>query len=243
MRALVALLAVAAVGFPAFAEPVARFPELTPPPTPTRPSSPTPPAEPPLPAPPAEPRRVTMPSGAEELADRGRRLEDAQRYTEAITAYSESIKLDSSRGETLLALGKLRMRLGEASEAELLFSTAARHANVAAEALTLRAHVRMAEGRTAEAARDLENAARLSPDDVARTDELSAMYAAHGAWPQALSLWRRAAAVSREADRDRQTKLKVRALTLLAADLDPVMAGGGPGYSWTRHAFAKIASR
>jgi tetratricopeptide (TPR) repeat protein len=184
-----------------------------------------------------------MKSGAEELADRGRRLEEAKRYTEAITAYSESIKLDPSRAETLLALAKLRMRLGESNEAELLLSSAARYSSVAAEALTLRAHLRQTQGRGQEAAKDLENAAKLSPDDVARTQELSAMYAARGAWPPALSLWRRAAAVSREADTDRQTKLQVRALTLLSADLDPVTAGKGPGYSWVRRAMAKLAVR
>jgi tetratricopeptide (TPR) repeat protein len=263
VRRLSALLVLAWVGLSASAraEPVARFPEVketteprreapTPPTPPTPPSMPSvaaplpPPAQvPPEPLPPAVPRRVKLRSGAEELADRGRRFEEAQRYTEAITAYSESIKLDSSRGETLLALGKLRARLGEASEAELLLSTAARYGSVAAEALTLRAHLRRAQGRDSEAARDLENAERIAPDDAARTEELSAMYAARGAWPQALSLWRRAEAASREADRDRQTKLRVRALTLLAAELDPVMAGAGRGYSWTRHAFARIAAR
>jgi tetratricopeptide (TPR) repeat protein len=210
---------------------------------PTMPVAPIPTSQPPLDPVPLLPRRVTLRSGAEELADRGRRFEEAQRFTEAITAYSESIKLDPSRGETLLALGKLRYRLGEASEAELLLSTAARYPSVAAEALTLRAHLRKEQGRNAEAARDLEHAAQLSPDDAARTTELSAMYVARGAWLPALSLWRRAEAISREADRDRQTRLQVRALTLLAAELDPVIAGRGPGYSWVRHAFAKIAAR
>jgi hypothetical protein len=69
------------------------------------------------------------------------------------------------------------------------------------------------------------------------------MYVARGAWPSALSLWRRAAASSRADDRDRETKLRVRALTVLAAELDPVTAGGGRGYSWTRHAFARLAAR
>ena len=248
-RGALGVLSFAVLTAPASAEPMARFPEIHPLATPGPPRAAAPreagPASPPLPPEPSTPPtpRAPMKSGAEELADRGRRFEEAQRYTEAITAYSESIKLDPSRGETLLALGKLRARLGEANEAELLLSSAARYANVAAEALTLRAHLRQAQGRTEEAARDLENAAKLSPDDVARTQELSAMYAARGAWPPALSLWRRAAAVSREADTDRQTKLQVRALTLLSAELDPVMAGKAPGYSWVRHALARIATR
>ena len=241
MRGAKALL-LALLPLRAAAEPVARFPEVAPPAPPKELAAPaaTSPATPP---PSFAPLHVPMKSGAEELADRGRRLEEAQRYTEAITAYSESIKLDPSRGETLLALAKLRERLGESTEAELLLSSAARYSGVAAEALTLRAHIRAAQGRTQEAAKDLEYAAKLAPDDVAKTQELSAMYAARGAWLPALSLWRRAAAVSREADTDRQTKLQVRALTLLSAELDPVTAGKGPGYSWVRRAFAKIAMR
>jgi hypothetical protein len=58
-----------------------------------------------------------------------------------------------------------------------------------------------------------------------------------------LSLWRRTSAQSREDDRDRRTRLQVRALTLLAAELDPVTAGAGRGYSWARRAMAKIAAR
>jgi tetratricopeptide (TPR) repeat protein len=223
------------------AEPVARFPELPAP----RPASPpeAPPSAPAPPQPREAPGRPPMRTGAEELADRGRRLEEAQRYTEAVRAYSESINLDPGRGETLVALARLRMRLGDPGEAELLLSTAVRHSSVAAEALTLRAHLRSSQGRSAEAARDLESAANLSPDDAARTEELAAIYVARGAWAPALSLWRRAAAVSREEDRDRQTKLQVRALTLLAAELDPVVAGGSRGYSWVRRAMAKIARR
>jgi tetratricopeptide (TPR) repeat protein len=236
---------------PGAAEPVARFPEL-----PTAPSAPAPApaapkeAHPPPPRPaPSEsverptPRRPVMRTGAEELADRGRRLEEAQRFTEAIRAYSESINLDPGRGETLVALAKLRMRLGDVGEAELLLTTAARNPKVAAEALTLRAHLRSGQGRASEAARDLESAANLAPDDAARTEELSAIYVARGAWPSALSLWRRAAAQSREEERDRRTKLQVRALTVLAAELDPVTAGAGRGYSWARRAMAKIAAK
>ena len=226
------------------AEPVARLPEVPAPP-PAAPPEPRPaPAAPPSGSTERQaPGRAPMRSGAEELADRGRRLEEAQRYTEAVRAYSESINLDPGRGETLLALAKLRIRLGDPGEAELLLSTAARHASVAAEALTLRAHLRSAQGRAAEAARDLESATNLSPGDAAGTEELAAIYVARGAWPPALSLWRRAAAVSREEDRDRQTKLQVRALTLLAAELDPVVAGRARGYSWTRRAMAKIATK
>lgn len=240
MRGAEALL-LALLPLRAAAEPVARFPEVGQTTAPKEAATAAPSPAPPLPS--FVPLRAPMKSGAEELADRGRRLEEAQRYTEAITAYSESIKLDPSRGETLLALAKLRERLGESNEAELILSSAARYSSVAAEALTLRAHIRAREGRTEEAAKDLEYAAKLAPDDVAKTQELSAMYAARGAWLPALSLWRRAAAVSREADTDRQTKLQVRALTLLSADLDPVVAGKGPGYSWVRHALAKIAVR
>jgi tetratricopeptide (TPR) repeat protein len=235
------------------AEPVARFPESpatsarAPAPPPTSPAPPAPPTSPGAPpgeqrVPPPEPYvpRPRIPSGAEELAARAERLERAERLTEAITAYSESIKLDPSRGETLLALAKLRLRLGDLSEAELLLSTAARHASVAAEALTLRARVRQMRGHAADATLDLARAAELAPDDPSRTEELSALYAARGAWLPALSLWRRAAAAPR-GENDRRARLQVKALTLLAAELDPVNAGAARGYPWTRRALARIA--
>jgi Tetratricopeptide repeat len=223
------------------AEPVARFPEAGPRP----PAQVAPPSEPQQPSvPPPEPvvTRPRIPSGAEELAARGARLERAQRLTEAIAAYSESIRLDPGRGETLLALAKLRMRLGDFGEAELLLSTAARHSSVAAEALALRAHVRATQGRSTEAALDLARAAELAPDDPSRTEELSSLYVARGAWLPALSLWRRAA-VAPGGDADRRVRLQVKALGVLAAELDPVNAGGARDYPWTRRAFARIARR
>src|ERR1700753_3282660 len=103
MRAALAWAALLALSLGAAAsgaEPVARFPEE---PAPSRPAPPAAQASPPpspatapvMPPPEPEPvRRPVIRSGAEELLDRGRRLEAAQRYTEAITAYSESIKLD-----------------------------------------------------------------------------------------------------------------------------------------------------
>ncbi len=110
---LAAALVTSSVGH---AQSVARFPEAG---SEAKSEAPPPKEAAPPAAPPFRPLGLSR-SGAEELADRGRRLEEAQRFTEAIAAYSESIRLDPSRGQTLLALGRLRARVGDPTEAELL---------------------------------------------------------------------------------------------------------------------------
>lgn len=215
-------------------------PRLPPPVTSSPPSSPAGPGPPPdVPAP---SRRPPARSGADQLSDRATAYVAAGRFTEAIGLYTESIRLDPSNGVALIELGKLRARLGESEEAEQLFSTAVRMRSVAAAALVERAHLRRREGRDAEATADLERAFDLGADDPARTEELSAWYVAHRAWLPALAVWRRTLG---SADGDvaaRGAALQVRALGVLAANLDVVRAGAAPDRSWTRHALARIAA-
>jgi tetratricopeptide (TPR) repeat protein len=217
------------------ADPVARFADA-PVDTPTR--------APPLERPPGlpEPALRTGPprSGADQLSDRATRYLAAGRITEAIGLYTESIRLDPSSGVALVALGRLRARLGETQEAELLFSTAARIRSVAGAALAERAHLRHREGRDAEAIADLEIAVELGPDDPARAEELSAWHVAHRAWLPALAVWRRTAASAEGDGPVRRAAIQVRALGVLAADLDVVRAGASPDRSWTRRALAHL---
>jgi tetratricopeptide (TPR) repeat protein len=225
-----------------FGDAVARFPDATA----SSPGGPTP-ATPGLPAAPVSNDSVRPPelpvSGAQELANRGHAFEDAGHFTEAIRAYSDSIRLDPGSGATLLALGRLRARLGDYGEAELLFSTAARHREFEADALTLRAHVRKAEHRDGEALSDLQGAAELAPDDPVRTTELAAWYVARRAWLPALELYRRVAAEVSQPDLLGQARLQIRALGILAAELDPVAAGSAKDYGFTRRALAKLAKK
>jgi cytochrome c-type biogenesis protein CcmH len=218
------------------AEPVARFPEASP-------ASPTPGREEPSRSAAAGARHATVPSGAEELASRARRFESEGRFTEAMAAYSESIRLDAGDGTALLALGRLRARLGDTKEAELLFTTATRYRDVAAEALTERARLRRALGHDAEALADLEAADALGAGDASHVEELSAWYVARRAWLPALSAWRRASADVQTPEAAHRAKVATRALAVLAAELDPVAAGSARGHSFTRHQLARLSRR
>lgn len=227
---------------PPVSPPAARAPSPSSslPPSPAHAPSPAPapvPAEPP--PPPPLPRTVPR-SGADQLADRAAAYAAAGRITDAILLYTESIRLDSSNGVALIALGKLRAQLGEFQEAEQLFSTAARIRAVAGTALVERAHLRHREGRDAAATADLELAVVLGADDTAHTEELSAWYIAHRAWLPALAAWRRAAASAEDDAASRRAALQVMALGVLAADLDVVQAGRAPDRSWTRRALARL---
>jgi tetratricopeptide (TPR) repeat protein len=178
--------------------------------------------------------------GAALLFERAQRFEASGRISEAIGAYTESLRLDPTRGPALLALGRLRARIGDAGEAERLFSMAAREPDVESEALTERARLRRSQGRNAEALADLENASThaAKPDSDA---ELAAWYAERRAWLAALSEWRRVAAEATSDDIAARAKLEVRALTVLAAELDPVAAGAAKNATWTRRMLYRLA--
>jgi tetratricopeptide (TPR) repeat protein len=226
-------------GARAKADAVARFPDASPPGAvapPTLPEVSERGAGPPAPATEVGPAR----SGSEQLSERAARYLAAARITEAIGAYSESIRLDPKNGGALLALGRIRVQLGELGEAELLFSTAARLRSVASDALAERAHLRHGQGRDAEAIADLEHAVDLAPEDTARAEELSAWHVAHRAWLPALAVWRRAAAGAEGDGSIRRATVQVRALAVLAADLDVVRAGASADHSWTRRALARL---
>lgn len=225
-------------GARANADSVARFPDASPPGSVAAPAAPEVAGG--SPGSPAAAPDVTRPrSGSEQLSERAARYVTAARITEAIGAYTEAIRLDPSNGGALLALGRIRLQLGELGEAELLFSTAARLRSVATDALVERAHLRHGQQRDTEAIADLERAVDLAPEDTARAEELSAWHVAHRAWLPALAVWRRAAAGA-EGDSLRRATVQVRALAVLAADLDVVRAGASADHSWTRRALARL---
>jgi tetratricopeptide (TPR) repeat protein len=230
--------------------PPAPPPGARPVPSPPAPDTPRAPARSPSPGATAAPTDAVPPpapklgprSGADQLSDRATAYAAAGRITDAIGLYTESIRLDPSSGVALVALGKLRAQLGEFQEAEQLFSTAARIRAVAGTALVERAHLRHREGRDSEATADLELAVELGADDPAHTEELAVWYVAHRAWLPALAAWRRAAVNAEGETASRRAALQVRALGVLAADLDVVRAGRAADRSWTRRALARLAA-
>jgi tetratricopeptide (TPR) repeat protein len=182
-------------------------------------------------------------AGASLLVERGARYEAENRLAEALSAYTEALQLDPSDGSVLVALGRLRVKMHDLGEAEMLFTTATKFRDVESDALVERARLRRSEGRDAEAIRDLEDAVALGPGTAGPTEELAAWYSAHRAWLAALTLWRRVAFTSTDEAEIARAKLEIRALGVLAAELDPVAAGAAGRASFTRRALARLARR
>jgi tetratricopeptide (TPR) repeat protein len=182
-------------------------------------------------------------TGAQALLDRAVRFEQEGRYADAAAAYTDAIRLDAGDGAALVALGKLRVRLGQLRDAEELFSAATRFRGHASAAYFERGKLRRALGREREAVADLESAANLAPDDAAQSEELAALYVARRAWLPALAAWRRALAVAADPAAEKRANLQVKALRVIAAELDPASADASRKRSFTRRALAKIAAR
>lgn len=180
--------------------------------------------------------------GAEELVDRGDAHARDGDLELAVRRYADALRLDPACKRAYLALGEARERMGDLREAERTYAVALDRVPSFVPAMRARARVLRALGRRDEAVRELETAARVHGDLDVLT-ELAAAYVERSAWPAALATFRRIRATlaaggsSRRLDEvDRQ----VRALSALAAELDPVRAGGA---TWERRALASIARR
>jgi tetratricopeptide (TPR) repeat protein len=232
-----ALLGLGLVALPARGQPTARFPDPAP-------------ATAPTPAPkPA--RKPTSPPTNESWARRAARLgvERAERRLRqgdtalAVREYTEALRMDPSFGAAYLGLGSVRELLRDWREADRVYSAATRFPDSKAEALARRSAVRRALGRDDEAFSDLESAVSETPQRRwLRT--LGDWYVERRAWPAALNAWRRLLALAeREGSSDRdEARLRVRALSVLAAESDPVLYGEDHP-SWVRRSLAAIARR
>jgi tetratricopeptide (TPR) repeat protein len=182
-------------------------------------------------------------TGAQALVDRAVRFEQEGRYADAAAAYTDAIRLDTGDGGSLVALGKLRVRLGQLRDAEELFTAAIRFRGHASEAYFERGKLRRSVGREAQAVADFESAVNLAPDDAAQGEELAQLYVARRAWLPALAAWRRALAVAADPAAEKRAKLQVKALRVIAAELDPTSTDASRKRSFTRRALARIAAR
>lgn len=237
------VLALVAQPRPALAEPVGRFPDVG-----GRAPSDAHPVEQGERHESPRPRRADVPlpprpSGSQALFDRGVRRETEGRLAEAAAAYTEAVKLDPSNGRALLALGRLRVRMNDAREAETIFSAATNFTDVAAPAFAERARLRKARGRDGDALLDLENAVALSPEETAWAEELGRWYVERRAWLPALSVYRRLSVDLRGTEREKEMALRVRAFRILCGDLDPVTRGRASDYSFVRRALARLGTR
>jgi hypothetical protein len=134
--------------------------------------------------------------------------------------------------------------MGDAREAELVYSEAVRLGDSRAQALFQRSHLHRAAGRPAQALRDLEASVELDANREALS-ELSHLYVEAHAWSAALAATRRIAASALESG-DRAgleaARLEVRALRVLAAETDPTFERADK-HDWVARALARIAQR
>lgn len=236
--------------FDASAQPTARFAD--PPSAPARaPASEPPPARiaPAAPAAPSVPR----PAAGSWATQRARALTArAQRYAErgdvtyALSAYNEAIQTDPTYGVAYLGMAELRAALSDYGEADRLYEMAAQLPDSAGEARARRAALFKKQGREELALREMEAAARLEPQSPARQRELASWYVELRAWPAALAVFRQLLgqleANGASAEETAQARVQVQALTLLAADSDPVV-NGKTHPSWVRRTLSRLARR
>jgi len=172
------------------------------------------------------------------------RAHEAAREDElAIRRYSEALSIDPTYGDAYLGLGALRLRRGDAREAERVYSVALAHLPALATALVGRAEARRALGFADEAERDLEEYARAH-DDPAALRLLASWYGEEGRLPAQLAAWRQmraAAARSGDATLEREARTMVRALQIVVDRADPAIAPASDAA--VRRAIASIARR
>jgi tetratricopeptide (TPR) repeat protein len=162
----------------------------------------------------------------------------------ATRRFAEAIALDPTFGPAYLELGAARERAGDAREAERTYSVAIERVPNFAPALRARAALLGRLGQSDRAIADLEAVTRLDEGPEALRD-LATRYVELRAWPAALGCWRRMLALAEQIGNDplsREATLQIKALSVLAAELDPVIAGM-TSRDWVRRAEASVAKR
>jgi len=181
---------------------------------------------------------------AERALERGIAQESRGDIAQALTSYDEAVRTDSTLGSAALRLGALRERLGDRGEAELLYGHAISAPGTQADGYYARALLRDAQHQRALALVDLaESVARSALP--ARLQLLGTWYVEGKHWPAALAVWR-ALLAQAESARDesalREARLTVAALSWLASDTDPVLAGA-TSVDWVRRSLARAVRR
>lgn len=159
-------------------------------------------------------------SSADELVRQARTHEAAHDDDVAVRRYMEALEIDPVNEDAWLGLGALRLRLGEAAEAERVFDAALQRVPTLHRAIQGRARARWAQGRHADAESDLEAYASLEHDaDALR--ELSTWYGTDGRTPAQLAVWRRLLVMASDDAAQREARRMVRALVILVDRADP----------------------
>jgi tetratricopeptide (TPR) repeat protein len=185
-------------------------------------------------------RTVKASPSSDELVRQARAHEAAHEDDLALRRYTEALNLDPTHEDAWLGLGALRLRLGEAAEAERVYAAALERVPMLRRALEGRARARWALGRHPEAEGDLE-AYAASQADGAAWRELASWYGVDGRAPAQLAVWRRLladAVATNDAAAEKEARRMVRALVVLVDRADPVCAPAAPDA--TRRAMAAI---
>ena len=178
-----------------------------------------------------------------ELVREARAHEAAHEDELAMRRYSEALAIDPTYGDAYLGLGALRLKRGDAREAERVYSVALSHVPSLAAALAGRAETRWALGFRDEAERDLEEYTRTR-DEPAALRQLASWYAEEGRLPAQLAVWRRMraiAAMRSDTALEREARTLVRALQIVIDRADPAIAPAHDGA--VRRGIAAIAKR
>ncbi len=181
-------------------------------------------------------------SSADDLVQQARDHEAANEEPVAIRRYTEALAIDPTHVGAWLGLGALRMKLGDAAEAERVYDAALARVPGLHPALRGRAEARWAEGRHSDAERDLDTYASLT-GDVEALRELARWFGGDGRTPAQLATWRRVLGLARDEGVELQAEARrmVRALVVLVDGVDP--AAGPVDPDSTRRAMASIARR
>ncbi|HMR76299.1 MAG TPA: tetratricopeptide repeat protein, partial [Polyangiaceae bacterium] len=165
---------------------------------------------------------------------------------DALRLYTEAVRMDPSYGPAFLGLGELRAALGDPDEAERVFALALGLPTASADAYAARARLRYRRGDMDGAVTDMEASLAVAPGDAPRLLQLAGWHVARQGWAAALVSWRRLLVLYERTDQSSaadHARTQVRALTVLAAESDPVHGIGGAHPSWVRRALARIAVR
>jgi tetratricopeptide (TPR) repeat protein len=179
-------------------------------------------------------------SSAEELVRQARVHEAAREDDVAARRYMEALTLDPASEDAWLGLGALRIRIGEAAEAERVFEAALQRVPTLHRAIQGRARARWALGRHAEAESDL-SAYATRDSDLDALRELAGWYATDGRTPAQLATWRLLLALAPDEASQKEARRMVRALVILVDGADPVSSPAGPDL--TRRGLASVARR
>jgi tetratricopeptide (TPR) repeat protein len=182
-------------------------------------------------------------SSADELVRQARAHEAAHEDDVAARRYMEALTIEPTNADAWMGLGALRMKLGDAREADRVYSSALDRVASLHRALEGRARARWALGRHDDAEADLELFATTEGDATALR-ELAAWYGLDGRAPAQLAIWRRLLSMAREqvdAASEREARRMVRALVIVVDGADPASSPVEPDS--TRRALAAIARR